>query len=35
MDLADYCQHIERLDLKRLKAQTIRLIADLPAIEAG
>jgi polysaccharide pyruvyl transferase WcaK-like protein len=32
MGLGDYCQHIEDLDLERLKAQTMRLISDLPAI---
>jgi polysaccharide pyruvyl transferase WcaK-like protein len=34
MGLGDYCQYIEDLDLERLKAQTERLISDLPAIEA-
>ena len=33
MGLADYCQHIERLDLDRLKQQTERLIADRSALE--
>ena len=34
MGLGDYCQHIECLDVELLKAQTMRLILDLPAIEA-
>jgi polysaccharide pyruvyl transferase WcaK-like protein len=33
MGLADYCQHVERLDLERLKAQALRMIADRPAME--
>lgn len=34
MGLADYCQSIEQLDVARLERQTLRLIADRPALEA-
>lgn len=33
--LADYCQHIERLDVGLLKRQTLAMIADHHAVEAG
>jgi polysaccharide pyruvyl transferase WcaK-like protein len=33
MGLADYCQDIERLDVTRLEIQTLRLIAERPALE--
>jgi polysaccharide pyruvyl transferase WcaK-like protein len=33
--LADYCQHVERLDVELLKTQTMRLISDRLAAEAG
>lgn len=33
MGLADYCQKIERLDVAVLEAQTLRMIAERPAIE--
>jgi polysaccharide pyruvyl transferase WcaK-like protein len=31
--LADYCQHVERLDVERLKAQALRMMGDRPAME--
>jgi polysaccharide pyruvyl transferase WcaK-like protein len=31
--LADYCQHVERLDVELLKTQTMRLISDRLALE--
>jgi polysaccharide pyruvyl transferase WcaK-like protein len=33
--LADYCQHVERLDVELLKTQTMRLISDRLGAEAG
>jgi polysaccharide pyruvyl transferase WcaK-like protein len=33
MGLANYCQSIEQLDVARLQAQTLQLIADRPALE--
>jgi polysaccharide pyruvyl transferase WcaK-like protein len=33
MGLAGYCQHVERLDVERLKAQALRMIGDRPAME--
>jgi polysaccharide pyruvyl transferase WcaK-like protein len=35
MGLADFCQHIERLDVELLKRQTLRLISDRGAFERG
>jgi polysaccharide pyruvyl transferase WcaK-like protein len=33
MGLGEYCQHIERLDVDLLQAQTMRMISDRPALE--
>ena len=33
MGLADFCQQIEQLDVERLKAQTTRMVAELPAFK--
>jgi polysaccharide pyruvyl transferase WcaK-like protein len=35
MGLADFCQHIERLDVELLKRQTTRLLSDRAAFERG
>jgi polysaccharide pyruvyl transferase WcaK-like protein len=33
MGLAEFCQHIERLDVELLKTQTMRLLSDRAAFE--